>query len=158
MGQQQLLLIVLGIIIVGVAVVVGINLFTVHERQARFDSIISEFQSIAGMSLAYYQKPKSMGGGGHSFEGFRPAISSIDYDSTKANGSLSVDHWWFTDLGRFAYREHVGGTTPYSIIELYCNSSQYEKPWFLIRMIIGYSITGPNKQAPNIVCLITAEI
>ena len=28
MGQQQLLLIVLGVIIVGIAVVVGINLFT----------------------------------------------------------------------------------------------------------------------------------
>jgi hypothetical protein len=34
LGQQQLLLIVLGVIIVGVAVVVGINLFNAHARIA----------------------------------------------------------------------------------------------------------------------------
>jgi len=160
MGQQQLLLIVLGVIIVGVAVVVGINLFKVHERQARFDSIISEFQSIAGMALAHYQKPKSMGGGGRSFEGFRPSISSIDYDSTNAN-QFSVTHWWFTDLGRFSFREDLGDaftnppTQPYKTMQLFCTSLQYEKPAFTIRMIISYNLTGSsNNQAFNIATLI----
>ena len=34
MGQQQLLLIVLGVIVVGIAVVVGINLFNANAEYA----------------------------------------------------------------------------------------------------------------------------
>ena len=40
MGQQQLLLIVLGTIIVGVAVVVGINMFTTGAVNSERDALI----------------------------------------------------------------------------------------------------------------------
>ena len=42
MGQQQLLLIVLGVIIVGIAVVVGINLFNANAEESAKDTIVSE--------------------------------------------------------------------------------------------------------------------
>ena len=41
MGQQQLLLIVLGVIVVGIAVVVGINLFNANAESSTQDSIVS---------------------------------------------------------------------------------------------------------------------
>lgn len=70
MGQQQLLLIVLGVIVVGIAVVVGINLFNANAESATQDSIVSQATNIGAMAQQYYKKPSSMGGGNNSFVGF----------------------------------------------------------------------------------------
>ncbi|GAF89020.1 unnamed protein product, partial [marine sediment metagenome] len=42
MGQQQLLLIVLGVIIVGIAVVAGISMFTSGAAQANLEGVVSD--------------------------------------------------------------------------------------------------------------------
>ena len=42
MGQQQLLLIVLGIIIVGLSVIVGINVFTANAVNAKRDNVTND--------------------------------------------------------------------------------------------------------------------
>lgn len=70
MGQQQLLLIVLGVIIVGIAIVVGINLFNANAVSSNRDAITSDLQNLAAMAHQYYVKPTAMGGGGNSFGGF----------------------------------------------------------------------------------------
>lgn len=70
MGQQQLLLIVLGVIIVGIAVVVGINLFNANAETSTQDSIVSQGTSLGAMAQQYYKKPVAMGGGGNSFVDF----------------------------------------------------------------------------------------
>ncbi len=70
MGQQQLLLIVLGVIIVGIAVVVGINVFTASSLQANNSAVISDLTTIGSMAQQYYRKPTAMGGGGNSFAGW----------------------------------------------------------------------------------------
>ena len=70
MGQQQLLLIVLGVIIVGIAVVVGINLFNANAEESAIDTTVSEATNIAAMGLQYYNKPEALGGGGNDFTGF----------------------------------------------------------------------------------------
>ncbi|MFZ1292464.1 MAG: hypothetical protein WAR79_20405 [Melioribacteraceae bacterium] len=67
MGQQQLLLIVLGVIIVGIAVVVGINVFTASSKNANRDAVIADLTTLAAMAQQYYRKPTAMGGGGNSF-------------------------------------------------------------------------------------------
>ena len=69
MGQQQLLLIVLGVIIVGIAVVVGINVFTASSLQANNDALISDLTTIGAMAQQHYRKPAAMGGGANSFDG-----------------------------------------------------------------------------------------
>jgi hypothetical protein len=66
MGQQQLLLIVLGVIIVGIAVVVGINLFNANAETSTQDSIVSQGTNIGAMAQQYFKKPTAMGGGGNS--------------------------------------------------------------------------------------------
>jgi hypothetical protein len=69
MGQQQLLLIVLGVIIVGIAVVVGINLFNANAEESTKDGIVSDCTNLGAMAQQFYKKPTSMGGGGNSFTG-----------------------------------------------------------------------------------------
>ena len=70
MGQQQLLLIVLGVIIVGIAVVVGINVFTASSVSANKDAIVSDLTNLSALAQQYYRKPAALGGGGNSFSGF----------------------------------------------------------------------------------------
>ena len=73
MGQQQLLLIVLGVIIVGIAVVVGINLFNANARESTKDTMVSEATNIGAMAQQYFKKPVALGGGGNTFVGFTDA-------------------------------------------------------------------------------------
>ena len=70
MGQQQLLLIVLGGIIVGIAVVVGIQMFSSSAEQNNIDQTSLELLRIINKAQEYYAKPEAMGGGGKSFVGF----------------------------------------------------------------------------------------
>jgi hypothetical protein len=90
MGQQQLLLIVLGVIIVGIAVVVGINLFNANSEESAKDTMVSEGTNIGALAQQYYKKPTSMGGGGNTFTGFSiPAKLSKD-SSAGVSFSASV--------------------------------------------------------------------
>ena len=75
MGQQQLLLIVLGVIIVGIAIVVGINLFNANAVSANRDGVISDLNNLGALAHQYYNKPTSMAGGGNSFAGFAIPIT-----------------------------------------------------------------------------------
>ena len=67
MGQQQLLLIVLGVIVVGIAVVVGINLFNANSVSANRDGVVSDLNNLGAMAQQHYKKPASMGGGANAF-------------------------------------------------------------------------------------------
>ena len=67
MGQQQLLLVILGVIIVGIAIVVGINMFQTFKADSNRDALLSDLQNIASLAEAYWKKPEEMGGGGESF-------------------------------------------------------------------------------------------
>ncbi len=63
MGQQQLLLLVLGIVIVGLAVVVGIQAFSENQKQANADQMVNDSIRIASDSQAWKLKPSAFGGG-----------------------------------------------------------------------------------------------
>ncbi len=67
MGQQQLLLIVLGVIIVGIAIVVGINLFNANAESSAKDGVVSDCTNLGAMAQQFYKKPVAMGGGGNAF-------------------------------------------------------------------------------------------
>ncbi len=68
MGQQQLLLIVLGVIIVGIAIVVGINLFNANAEESAKDTMASEGTNLAALAQQFYKKPVALGGGGNVFD------------------------------------------------------------------------------------------
>ena len=69
MGQQQLLLLVLGIVIVGLAVVVGIQAFGENQKKANSDAITNDVIRIASDAQAWNLKPQAFGGGDGSFSG-----------------------------------------------------------------------------------------
>ena len=89
MGQQQLLLIVLGTIIVGVAVVVGINMFTTGAINAERDALIQDVNNIASSAAAYWRKPAALGGGARDFTGIAD-VTVFGADSTNANGTFAM--------------------------------------------------------------------
>jgi hypothetical protein len=93
MGQQQLLLIVLGVIVVGIAVVVGINLFNASAEEANKDGIVSDCTNLGAMAQQYYKKPSSMGGGANSFVGWSiPSGLDSTANGTYAASGLSVSN------------------------------------------------------------------
>jgi hypothetical protein len=63
MGQQQLLLLVLGIVIVGLAVVVGIQAFGENQKKANSDALVNDAVRIASDAQAWKLKPAAFGGG-----------------------------------------------------------------------------------------------
>ncbi len=97
MGQQQLLLIVLGVIIVGIAVVVGINVFSASASSSNRDAIISDLTNLGAMAQTYYRKPTALGGGNNAFTGWtvpanlsQTANMSAAVTSTVAAGTVTL--------------------------------------------------------------------
>ncbi len=88
MGQQQLLLIVLSVIIVGIAVVVGINMFSASAASSNLEAVTSDLLNLAARAQQYYVKPTGMGGGGNSFVGV--TIKDLTPKPSNDNGTYSI--------------------------------------------------------------------
>jgi hypothetical protein len=67
MGQQQLLFIVLGLIIVSIAVIGGISMFNSSQNESVKDELISHSISIGSNAQQFFVKPTHMGGGDNTF-------------------------------------------------------------------------------------------
>ena len=100
MGQQQLLLLVLGIVIVGLAVVVGINAFGENQKRANADAMVNDGLRIASDIQAWALKPEQFGGAG----GWASAPAAID-----AATNFFRDEIGYTDLDGTDY-DNVNGT------------------------------------------------
>jgi len=85
MGQQQLLLIVLGVIVVGIAIAVGVTMFQSNAIESNRQAVISDLVNYASKAQRFYRTPSQLGGGSQSFDDFY--ISPID--TGNANGSYS---------------------------------------------------------------------
>lgn len=70
MGQQQFLLIVVGVIIVALMVAVSIAMFNDQAAASNRDALSNDLVNYAQLAQAYYRKPPMLGGGGNSFTGF----------------------------------------------------------------------------------------
>jgi len=93
MGQQQLLLIVLSTIIVGVSIVVGINMFGQGAETANQDAVLQDLMTIGSRAQEWYRKPALLGGGGRDFTALGTATgldSLLNFPSTNENGSYTV--------------------------------------------------------------------
>lgn len=93
MGQQQLLLIMLGVILVGVAIVVGIGVFNANAIDQKRTEVINECIQLASDAQLYFRKPTSFGGGGNSFNGYKipREYSTTEVGSFKANVTSSTE-------------------------------------------------------------------
>lgn len=88
MGNQQLLLIVLAMILVGIAIIVGIHMFSANAAAANLDAVLSDLLHLASRAQGYYLKPASMGGGNKSFK--KITIEDITSKATNENGTYSL--------------------------------------------------------------------
>ncbi len=97
MGQQQLLLVILVTILVGIATVVAINTFSSAMKSSNKDAVRNDLAVLATNAHAYYAKPSMLGGGGNSFGGFTfktiafPA-DEITEDGLHARNSNGIYH------------------------------------------------------------------
>ena len=95
MGQQQLLLIILGVIIVGIAVAVGITMFQDNAVDQNRSAVIADLTTLSAKAQQYYAKPVSLGGGGNSFVGLTAdatglgILASVAF-TNNANGAYTV--------------------------------------------------------------------
>ena len=86
MGQQQLLLIVLGVVIIGIAVAVGMSMFTAQSVNSNRDAIVSDMLDLAAGAYQYRIRPSILGGGGGSYVGFTIPVTL----QSNENGSYTV--------------------------------------------------------------------
>lgn len=103
MGQQQLLLLVLGIVIVGIAAVAGIQAFSEGKDKATTDAAINDATRVIADLQAWFLKPEAFGGGGEKIGNFNkvtykaigldPADDMTDGDDSvyeTVNGCITV--------------------------------------------------------------------
>lgn len=93
MGQQQLLLIILGVIVVGIAVAVGITMFQDNAVSANRDAVTNDLVNLASRAQQFYRRPQALGGGGNSFVGLTAnaaGLAKLTSKSANANGSYAI--------------------------------------------------------------------
>ena len=92
MGQQQLLLLILAAVIVGVAITLGINMFAQNSAQANQEAVMQDILTIASRAQAWYRRPVAMGGGGRDWTADGGVtLAKLNFPSKNANGSYLLD-------------------------------------------------------------------
>jgi hypothetical protein len=86
MGQQQLLLVVLVVMIVAIAIYTGLSVFMSNKSDQNRQAIIADLISLGSKAQTYYKTPPQLGGGSNDFKGYY--INPID--TGNGNGSYSV--------------------------------------------------------------------
>jgi hypothetical protein len=102
MGQQQLMIIVMAFLIVGIAVFAGVMLFADNAVDRNRDAVMSDLMHLAARAHAYYKRPRIFGGGEGSFGGL-----TTDLQGMKKLVNTQA-YPWVSDNGR--YRIAVAGT------------------------------------------------
>ena len=70
MGQQQLLLIVLGVIIVGMAIYGSLRITNYYRAESSRDRVLQEAMLLSQYAEEYRLRAKQLGGGGGKYNGF----------------------------------------------------------------------------------------
>jgi hypothetical protein len=100
LGQQQLLLIVLAIIVVGIAIAVSIQMFRTNAIEQKRDLLIEETTSLGYMAIQYYKKPAELGGGSKSFLGWTiPSQMVVTANGNFMTSTVATDQVIITGTG-----------------------------------------------------------
>ena len=93
MGQQQLLLLVLAAIIVGVGVLLGVTMFQENAAQNNMDAVTQDCLTLAAKAQAWYRRPAVMGGGGQDYTSFSWGDINLSPDAgpyVNDNGNYAI--------------------------------------------------------------------
>ncbi|MBI3003831.1 MAG: hypothetical protein HYY49_00260 [Ignavibacteriales bacterium] len=90
MGTQQMLYVALGVIIVGIAIVVGVTAFQANAIESSRNALVDDLLFFATKARSYFWKPLNLGGGNNSFEGID--IRKLSARSETANGRYYIEN------------------------------------------------------------------
>jgi hypothetical protein len=96
MGTQQVLLIVIGVIIVGIAITVGtIPAFQKGMEHANKDALTQDCLKCAATAQGYFRRPSLYGGGGNSFKNIEVTDIGMQDNGSgvgeNSDGTFTVD-------------------------------------------------------------------
>jgi len=139
MGQQQLLLLVLGIVIVGLAVVVGIQAFGENQKKANSDAMVNDGVRIASDAQAWRLKPAAFGGGASNatatpFTGL--TLAALGYSVNTAGVYTNLNGLWA-----------LSGTPGASFVVIGCSANTYGTGPNYNRVSITVTGTSPSNIA-----------
>ncbi len=89
MGSQQLLIIVIAVVIIGIAVAVGVTWFRDSAASSNRDQLCADLAQYGVRAQAFYRRPSAFGGGESSFNGL--TMDKITSRATNLNGTYSLD-------------------------------------------------------------------
>ena len=98
MGQQQLLLLVLGVVLVGLAVVLGIQAFQEQKRKSAMDQVQVEAARMGALMIAWKQTPRQVGGGAGGNTWGRFQLSHLGLDLTGRHGTQNNMRYGLEDM------------------------------------------------------------
>jgi hypothetical protein len=88
MGQQQILLLILGMIVVGICIAVAVTLFHDAAVSANRDALTNDLMDFASRAQKYYFHTVNDGGGGYTFNNI--TINKLTNNRYNENGSYSI--------------------------------------------------------------------
>lgn len=88
MGQQQLLLIILVTVLVGIATIIAINTMQASHDAAIEDAIQQDILQAHAMAQGFYTKPSMLSGGNRSFTNLTLRDLSLPEENENARYSL----------------------------------------------------------------------
>ena len=117
MGQQQLLLLVLSTVIVGLVTVAGIQAFDQGSTQFSQEALMQTAVTIATDIQAEARTPATFGGAGIDNNagfpgGYQPSLDDLGYDTEGNNRYQTPDGECFFETGGSATSSFDAGTTP----------------------------------------------
>jgi len=99
MGQQQLFIIVLSVILAGLALDGGLRMSEIYNQDSNRDQLIAISYALVGSAESYAKKPVSQQGGGGSFSGLHLTSNLLNTPSGTITYSVSPDQLTFTGVG-----------------------------------------------------------
>lgn len=99
MGQQQLLPLLLAAIVVGTAIILGMDMFAQENRTAGQNEIHLRLVEVAGRAQEWYHRPRTLGGGNRSFAGISWQALNMQQNTDHAiyaMASMQIDNFVLT--------------------------------------------------------------
>jgi hypothetical protein len=110
MGTQQILLIVLSVIIVGVAIAVGITMFNNQAYNNNQQAVAAELQNYATQAIQFYKTPVSQGGAGQDSTKVTVSSLSAFLGFTSPSVRVMMSSSMITDNGEYRIMAVTGNT------------------------------------------------
>jgi hypothetical protein len=92
MGQQQILFIFVGVIIIGIAIAVGISIVSAQGLATNRDAMINDLNHLSSNAYQYRLRLRCMGGGQGDYTGYTiPPRMTANEDATYSISSTEVN-------------------------------------------------------------------